>query len=97
MALPFRSVLCDDYGVQPSIGSLREEFLANHLEKLAYIKTDRKRKTPDFYFNGKIFEVGGPSKNLKQIKQKGKNAYLVVDQVTYDKNKIPLYLFGFLC
>jgi len=43
-----------------------------------------------------IFEIGGKNKNFKQIKDV-KNSYLVIDtDYTTQKNKIPLWLFGFL-
>lgn len=50
----------------------------------------------DFLVDGKyIFEVGGESKSFGQIKDI-QNSYLVIDTDTENKNKIPLWLFGFL-
>ena len=43
-----------------------------------------------------IFEIGGKSKNHKQIKNL-KQSYLALDDLEYGMaNKIPLWLFGFL-
>ncbi len=75
-------------------GTIRETFFLNQLSvgyRIAYPKTG------DFLVNGKfIFEVGGKSKTLDQIKSVD-NAYLALDDMEYGfKNKIPLWLFGFL-
>ncbi len=51
----------------------------------------------DFIINNKqVFEVGGKSKTKKQIADI-KDAFVVSDNIEYGfKNKIPLWLFGFL-
>jgi hypothetical protein len=54
-------------------------------------------KTGDFEVEGKIFEIGGKNKNIKQIKEKLHNGYLVKDDILVgSKYEIPLYLFGFM-
>ncbi len=51
----------------------------------------------DFIVKDKyIFEVGGNSKNKKQISD-AENVFIVADDIEYGYgNKIPLRLFGFL-
>jgi len=77
-----------------NIGNIRETFFNNQLSAdhiLEYIDES------DFLVDHSIvFEVGGKSKNKKQIKN-FENSYLVVDDCEYGiGNKIPLWLFGFL-
>ena len=75
-------------------GTIRETFFLNQLSnnhQVAYPKWG------DFIVEGKyIFEIGGKSKTFDQIKNL-ENAFLAVDDTEYGhKNKIPLWLFGFL-
>ena len=51
----------------------------------------------DFIINDNyVFEIGGASKDAKQLKG-NKNGYVVNDDVEIGfDNKIPLWLFGFL-
>ena len=51
----------------------------------------------DFIINDNyVFEIGGASKDAKQLKG-NKNSYVVNDDVEIGfDNKIPLWLFGFL-
>ncbi len=77
-----------------NIGSIRETFFQQQLRvkhQLSY--------TPkgDFLVdNTYSFEVGGPDKTNKQISGV-ENAYIAADGIEYGfKNKIPLWLFGFL-
>ena len=78
----------------PDKGSQRETFFLNQLKKehkLTY------PKTADFRVDEKyLFEIGGKSKNKKQIVGED-NAYLVLDnlEIGYD-NVIPLWLFGLI-
>lgn len=95
MPLSFRSALCSKYGVDPSIGGLREDFFIQHVPDTQYIKTGSSRRTPDYQVGNYIFEIGGSSKGWDQLKNM-KNAYLVKESVTVEKNEIPLYLFGLL-
>lgn len=79
---------------QANLGNIRETFFINQLSTqhtLEYIVES------DFLVDGKlIFEVGGKSKNDKQIKNI-KDSYLVLDDIEYGiDTKIPLWLFGFL-
>lgn len=79
---------------KPDKGSLRETFFLNQL--LAKHKVTYPEKG-DFLVEGKyIIEVGGLSKNSKQITGLEK-AFVAVDDVEYpDGNRIPLWMFGFL-
>ncbi|MBK8700693.1 MAG: AAA family ATPase [Saprospiraceae bacterium] len=75
-------------------GTLREMFFFNQVaakHKVNYSKEG------DFLVDEHYtFEVGGHSKNFNQIKR-SKNSYLVLDDTIMGyKNKIPLWLFGFL-
>jgi len=79
---------------QANIGNIRETFFLNQVSvqhKLEYI--DESDFLVDHQF---IFEVGGKSKNDKQIKNI-EQSYLALDDLEYGiANKIPLWLFGFL-
>lgn len=77
----------------PNIGSLRETFFYNQLD---YVHQISASKFGDFMVDNQFtFEVGGPSKALKQIKGVPQS-YLALDIKTGTNNSIPLWLFGFL-
>jgi len=76
------------------IGTIRETFFTNQLKinhKINYSKIG------DFLIDEKyIFEIGGKNKSFKQIKNI-ENSFVVADDIEIGfKNKIPLWLFGFL-
>ena len=75
-------------------GTVRETFFAN---QLSIKNTLNIAKEGDFLVDGKyLFEVGGKDKGYKQIKDMP-DSYVVADEIEVgSKNKIPLYLFGFL-
>lgn len=77
-----------------NIGNVRETFFVNqlaHKHQITY--TDKGDFLVD---NDFVFEIGGKNKTGKQIKEV-KNAFIVADEIEYGfKNKIPLWLFGFL-
>jgi len=77
-----------------NVGTVREIFFMNMLIANHNIALD---KQGDFIVDHHtVFEVGGKNKNFNQIKNLP-NAYLALDQIeTGIKNKIPLWLFGFL-
>ncbi len=79
---------------KPDKGTQREVFLFNQLEVAYHICSSN---TSDFLINNiYTIEVGGRGKNYTQIKET-KNAYLALDDIEIGhKNKIPLWLFGFL-
>jgi len=83
------SILCDE----PKIGTKREVFFALSLNdhNLTYPKKG------DFLVDGKyLFEIGGKNKSFNQIKDIS-NSFVVADDIEVGfKNKIPLWLFGFL-
>ena len=95
MPLSFRSALCEAYGVAAPVGALREDFFIQHVKEANYLKTGSERRTPDYSVRGYIFEVGGPTKGWAQLKDR-KNAYLVKEALSMERNEIPLYLFGLL-
>ncbi len=75
-------------------GNLRETFFVNQLAFKHKIET---AKQGDFLVNEKYcFEVGGKNKTYKQIANVP-DSYIVSDDIeTGYKNKIPIWLFGFL-
>ena len=80
----------EEYGIEPDTGTIRECFFVSNFKKIFYAKNG------DFIYDNIIFEVGGKKKKFSQIKEK-ENSYLVVDtDITVNKNKIPLWLFGLL-
>jgi predicted AAA+ superfamily ATPase len=76
------------------IGTMRETFFFNQLSNVGQVDISEKS---DFLVNEKYtFEVGGRNKNFKQI-QGIDNAYIASDEIEIGyKQKIPLWLFGFL-
>lgn len=73
---------------------MRETFFVNQLKQNHTITyTD----LGDFLVDNKYtFEVGGKSKNNKQIKNTS-NSFIAADDIEYGfGNKIPLWMFGFL-
>ena len=84
------AVLC----AKADTGAVRESFIVSQLLTSHQVHYHDKG---DFLIDEKIvIEVGGKSKDAKQI-AKTKNAYLAIDDIEsgYD-NMIPLWLFGFL-
>ena len=85
------------------IGSARESFFVNQIKNYYNANTKLIDDTifsssqGDFLVDDKYtFEVGGKNKSFKQIKDI-ENSYLISDDIEIGfKNKIPLYLFGFL-
>jgi predicted AAA+ superfamily ATPase len=84
-----------DIGAEKSIGTTRELFFAAML-----LNSGNKifsSRIGDYEVNKKYFEIGGKTKDFKQIKDNLENSYLVKDDILIgDKGVIPLYLFGFL-
>ncbi len=76
------------------IGTVRETFFANQVSQKHKLHITTKG---DFTINEKYkVEIGGKNKTYKQIKDI-ENSYVVADDIEIGfKNKIPLYLFGFL-
>lgn len=75
------------------IGSIRESFFINQLSEHHPIEYSA---IGDFRIGKQLFEIGGKSKSQKQISKK-QNAYIVADSIEIGhKNKIPLWLFGFI-
>ena len=77
-----------------NMGNVRETFFANQLACLHEINYSEKG---DFLVNEKyVFEIGGKDKKEAQIKDL-KNAFIVADNIEFGfKNKIPLWMFGFM-
>lgn len=76
------------------VGTERETFIVN---QLSYLHAVEYTKQGDFVIDQKYtIEVGGASKDGKQIAN-AKNAFIAADNIEYALgNKIPLWLFGFL-
>jgi len=77
-----------------NVGTIRETFFYNQMNvkhKITY------PKKADFMIDNKyIFEIGGKSKNQKQIVGM-ENAFIVADNIEYAyNNTIPVWMFGFL-
>jgi uncharacterized protein len=79
---------------EPNLGTIRETFFLQHLN---YSNTINYSVDGDFLINNKyIFEIGGKNKTYKQIKDLP-DSYIAADDIEYGyKNKIPIWLFGFL-
>ncbi len=77
-----------------NIGNIRETFFLNQLSVNHSVSYP---KTGDFLIDNKIlFEVGGKGKSYKQIVDIP-NSYIAADNIVMGfKNKIPLWLFGFM-
>lgn len=77
-----------------NIGHIRETFFLNQVSNHHNITYPQRG---DFMVDEKwLFEVGGRNKTVQQI-QHDKNGYLAMDQIDIGaRNRIPLYLFGFL-
>ncbi len=84
------SIFCNT----PKVGTIRETFFAS---MLSYHHTLNYPKQGDFIVNEHYtFEIGGKTKDSKQIKEL-QNAYIVSDDIEIGAgDKIPLWLFGFL-
>jgi len=78
---------------QPNIGNVRETFFFNQLKAQYDIFAS---PVSDFQVNDMTFEVGGKSKNQKQIKDVEKG-FVVKDNIEFGySNIIPLWQFGML-
>ncbi len=75
-------------------GAVREAFFVNQLKGIKKIFTSDRG---DFLVDEKyIFEIGGKNKDFSQIGT-GKNAFIAADGIELgDRQKIPLWLMGFL-
>jgi predicted AAA+ superfamily ATPase len=75
-------------------GTVRETFFLNQLISIGKI---RYSAVGDFIFRDKyLFEIGGKNKTQKQL-QGSPDAYIISDDIeTGYKNRIPLWMFGFL-
>jgi len=82
------------YCINHNTGTLREVFVSSMLLGRHQLSIPKKG---DLLVDKKyIFEIGGKSKTYKQIKDIA-NSFIVADDIEIgNKNKIPLWLFGFL-
>lgn len=82
--------ISSDLQIQPDIGTIRETYFVNCFKDIFYSDIG------DFRVSDTIFEIGGKNKKFEQIKDAA-NGFLVLDiDSSINKNKIPLWLFGFL-
>lgn len=97
MLLPIRVFVNNLFGYETQIGNLREDMFITSMffnrNKVFFLKS--RNQTPDFYYDKKVFEIGGKSKTNKQIRGI-KEAYIVKDSISYEENEIALILFGCL-
>lgn len=79
---------------KPNLGNLRETFFYNQLEVSHEVRSPA---AGDFFVDEKYtFEIGGKSKKHDQIKGV-KESFIVADDIEFGyKNRIPLWLMGFL-
>jgi uncharacterized protein len=79
---------------QPEIGSIRETFFYN---QVSFRHQVNQSPDTDFLVDSKFtFEIGGPNKKSKQIKDLN-NAWIVKDNIELKVgNTVPLWMFGFL-
>lgn len=81
-------------GTNTEIGTVRETFFLNQLSEVVPVHYPAKG---DFLVDNKyLFEVGGANKTFEQIKDIA-DSFLAIDNTeTGYKNRIPLWIFGFL-
>jgi len=94
LPLSFRNALGEYFGVSIEKGALREDFFIHHVNGAQYIRETGKR-TPDYYLDGYIFEIGGRAKGASQVKGI-KGSFVVKESLSLSPGEIPLYLFGLL-
>jgi len=82
------------FTAKANIGTMRETFFINQLSKDHEVIAP---KSGDFLVDEKfVFEVGGKGKSFVQIKDM-KNSFVASDEIERGfKNRVPLWLFGFL-
>jgi predicted AAA+ superfamily ATPase len=75
-------------------GKIRETFVINQIQnqKIPIFYSQK----GDFKINDYIFEVGGKSKNTRQIRGEEKANLLADDILIGEQSTIPLYLLGLL-
>ena len=98
MALPYR-LLYRSY--DECIGALREDFFVDSAVQLgfdlAYLKTNRGEKTPDYAVGDAVFEIGGPGKGHSQFKGfKMKRKVILTQPGMLDSIRRPLFFMGLL-
>jgi len=84
-----------EIGYDASIGTIREIFFIKMLKNTGH--TVHYSRIGDFEVDGRLFEIGGKNKKIKQIREHLDRAYLVKDDLlNRTKHEIPLHHFGFL-
>ena len=82
--------LCSDLHITTDIGTTRETYFVSCFKDIYYSNIG------DFRVDDIVFEVGGKNKKFEQIKDVD-DSYLALDiDSSTHKNKVPLWLFGFL-
>ena len=78
---------------EPNPGNVRETMFLSWMKNAFDVVES---PISDFELDGKTFEVGGRKKGKKQIAD-ASEGYIVADDIEYAyKNKIPLWMFGFI-
>ncbi len=74
-------------------GNIRESFFVNQTAAIGPVSY---AVEGDFIIKNDVFEIGGKDKSSKQFRHL-KNSYIIADDIEIgQKNKIPLWMFGFL-
>ncbi len=82
------------FSINPDIGTIRETFTANCLANQGILTAPT---VGDFCLDGHwVFEVGGKSKNKRQIKSISNSFVFADNTLSVEKENIPLWLLGFL-
>lgn len=88
------TTFANEFGIEVNKGTLRETFFASCFDGAKDIEKLYYSDIGDFQASKYIFEIGGESKDFKQIRDI-QNSYLVIDtDYVAVPNKIPLWLFG---
>ena len=83
------------YCENQKIGTIRETFAVSQL--IHFYDLEYPAKGDLIVDNKYTFEIGGKNKDFSQIKTIKENAYLIIDDIEVgNKNKIPIWLLGFL-
>ncbi len=94
LPLSFRSALARYFNTEVEKGALREDFFIHHVGNAFYVK-EMGRRSPDYWVDGYVFEIGGPSKGKSQL-ERSERGFLVKESLSTMSNDVPIYLFGLL-
>lgn len=103
MRLPYRRLFCDP---ERALGGCREDFFIEMMQQsetsVAYLKSTRGAKTPDFLINddssqNTVIEIGGKGKGREQFKGIHADRKIILSHSdATDGIKRPLFMLGYL-